>query len=387
MKKQLRAILFGVLMLIGVLGAGARTEAATVSLKYNVTYKQSTARQVFSYVNSLRTGSNSWYWNSSNTTKIRVTGLKSLRYDYTLEKTAMERAKELALSYSHTRPNNSSCFTAYSGYYTAAENIAASTANYSAKQIFTLWEEANKKYDGQGHRRNMLKSNINAIGIGVVECNGRYFYAMALAGKKSVNTSQTTAVNSTKTVTTSVDSSKVTYSRSASTVNVKVGSVAVKPTISARTTSTWSYANSVPLKNTITWSSANSSIAKLNGNYIVGVKAGTTKVYATFLGRKMTIPVTVKSSSSTTTNTKVTITGVKLDCDESIFFGSGKDTLKVTITPANATISKTLTWSSSNTSVARVSSSGVVTALKKGTAYITVRTSNGLTARCKISVY
>jgi uncharacterized protein YjdB len=46
-----------------------------------------------------------------------------------------------------------------------------------------------------------------------------------------------------------------------------------------------------------------------------------------------------------------------------------------------------VTWSSSNTAVAKVSSTGLVTAVKKGTATITVKTSDGgKTATCKITV-
>ena len=55
-----------------------------------------------------------------------------------------------------------------------------------------------------------------------------------------------------------------------------------------------------------------------------------------------------------------------------------------TILPSNAT--QTCTWTSSNSSVASVNSSGKVTAKKAGTANITVKTSNGLTATCKVTV-
>ena len=44
-----------------------------------------------------------------------------------------------------------------------------------------------------------------------------------------------------------------------------------------------------------------------------------------------------------------------------------------------------ITWFSSNQKVAKVSSNGVVTALKAGTVTITAKTDNGLKAKCKIS--
>jgi len=61
-------------------------------------------------------------------------------------------------------------------------------------------------------------------------------------------------------------------------------------------------------------------------------------------------------------------------------------TLKATINPSNAT-NQGVTWSSNNTSVATVSSSGVVTAKATGSATITVRTDDGgKTATCTVTV-
>lgn len=59
--------------------------------------------------------------------------------------------------------------------------------------------------------------------------------------------------------------------------------------------------------------------------------------------------------------------------------------LRATVYPSNAS-NKKCTWRSSNTSVATVDSNGKVTAKKAGTATITVKTSNGKTATCKVTV-
>jgi hypothetical protein len=64
----------------------------------------------------------------------------------------------------------------------------------------------------------------------------------------------------------------------------------------------------------------------------------------------------------------------------------GMETLLATVLPSNA-VNKNVTWSSSNTSIASVSSSGTVTAMASGSAIITVTTSDGKkTATCAVTV-
>lgn len=60
--------------------------------------------------------------------------------------------------------------------------------------------------------------------------------------------------------------------------------------------------------------------------------------------------------------------------------------LSVTVSPDDAT-DKTVTWSSSNASVAEVDANGLVTAIAPGTAKITATTTNGIEAICTVTVY
>jgi len=82
----------------------------------------------------------------------------------------------------------------------------------------------------------------------------------------------------------------------------------------------------------------------------------------------------------------IDVTGVSLDKNtDSIEIGE-TSLLTATITPSNAT-DKSVSWSSSNTSVATVNSSGLVTAVAQGTAIITVVTTDGgFTDTCTITV-
>ena len=83
-------------------------------------------------------------------------------------------------------------------------------------------------------------------------------------------------------------------------------------------------------------------------------------------------------------NPTIAATGISLDKTSATVNKGSNITLTATVTPSNAT-NKTVTWTSSNTSVATVSG-GVVKAVAAGTATITAKTSNGITATCKISV-
>ena len=81
----------------------------------------------------------------------------------------------------------------------------------------------------------------------------------------------------------------------------------------------------------------------------------------------------------------VKVTGVKLNKSSKSLTIGDTFTLTATVKPNNAT-DKSVTWSSSNTSVATVDENGVVTAVAEGTATITATASNGVKADCTVTV-
>ncbi len=139
----------------------------------------------FNQVNAFRTGNEAWYWNSDNSTKTDLSGkLKKLVLDEELCKAAQIRANEIISNFSHTRPDGSSCFTVLKecsiSCSSCGENIASGRKTGIA--TFNQWKEDDYKYDGQGHRRNML-GGFTKIGIAyAVDSNGsnRYYWAMIL---------------------------------------------------------------------------------------------------------------------------------------------------------------------------------------------------------------
>ena len=99
-----------------------------------------------------------------------LVGVSSLTLDSSLVEAASIRAKELSDSFSHTRPNGSSCFTVLSelgiSYGTAGENIAA---GYSSPQsVMEGWRSSS------GHYQNIISSKFKKIGIGVNIINNQY---------------------------------------------------------------------------------------------------------------------------------------------------------------------------------------------------------------------
>lgn len=101
-----------------------------------------------------------------------LVGVSSLTLDSSLVEAASIRAKELSDSFSHTRPNGSSCFTVLSelgiSYGTAGENIAA---GYSSSQsVMEGW------HSSSGHYQNIISSKFKKIGIGVNIINNQYYW-------------------------------------------------------------------------------------------------------------------------------------------------------------------------------------------------------------------
>ena len=132
----------------------------------------------------------------------------------------------------------------------------------------------------------------------------------------------------------------------------------------------------------VTWSSNNASVATVSTSGVITAKSAgiaTITVTTNDGAKKATCAVTVKAAT-------VPVTGVSLDKTSLSMMVGDTQTLTATITPSNAT-DKSVTWSSSNSSVATVSSSGLVTAKAAGTTSIVVKTTNGgKTASCFINV-
>ena len=123
------------------------------------------------------------------------------------------------------------------------------------------------------------------------------------------------------------------------------------------------------------WTSSNSKIASVDKNgKVVAKKIGTINITATTTnGKKAICKITVKKAP----------TGIKLNRTKLTIKKGRKYTLKATLPKGSL---NTLKWTTSNGRIATVNSKGLVTGKKKGKATITVKTYNGKSAKCKVTV-
>lgn len=124
------------------------TSDAEISFSVNGTANYDYAFEVLKKLNELRASK----------------GLSPLTMDKELLDVAMQRAAEISVYYSHTRPDGSRCFTAYkkaSGGL--GENIAL--AQKSPSEVMEAWTNSS------GHYQNMVNNNYHSAGIGAFKAN------------------------------------------------------------------------------------------------------------------------------------------------------------------------------------------------------------------------
>ncbi len=108
-------------------------------------------------------------------------GKSALTLNQSLCASARVRASEIAKDgcFSHTRPDDSGCFTAISGvsYRTAGENIAMGTwGYYGVDEIMDGW------MNSEGHRANILNGDFSEVGFGCVVVNGNGYWVQMFIG-------------------------------------------------------------------------------------------------------------------------------------------------------------------------------------------------------------
>ncbi len=155
--------------------------ADTITFEVGGYFNHESARSMLNMINEYRTSGNAWQLNE-NEQRENLGALPALRYDYDLERIAMQRAMELSVTMhaDHSRPDGSECKTAYTeivGYW--GENAASGPI--TTQDAYTGWLEENMPYDWQGHRRNMLSPIFNSIGIAHFTRDGEDYWVQSFA--------------------------------------------------------------------------------------------------------------------------------------------------------------------------------------------------------------
>ena len=167
-------------------------------------------------------------------------GVAPVTLNETLTDAAMLRAEEITEQFSHTRPDNTSCFTVLKdyniGYYACAENIAA--GNSTADATMNQW------VNSSGHYNNLMNATYTEIGVGVVYApDSEYGYYWVQLFIKPTNPVQTTTAGTTNTTTwaTTLNTVKTTTStlESHTSYTETTTTTTTTTTTKATTTSAW----------------------------------------------------------------------------------------------------------------------------------------------------
>ncbi len=211
---------------------------------------------------------------------------------------------------------------------------------------------------------NPVVATVTDDGIVIAKKPGKAVITATAADGKGASASCTITVKEY------IDVKKITLNRTEHKKRAGL-SFTLKATISPENAST----------QTLKWKSSNTKVATVNSKGVVKTIAPGVAV--------ITCSSTALSKATATckvTVIKYPVESVSLN-KTSVTLNAGKTTtLKATVKPDMAT-DKSVKWSSSNPSVAKVSSTGVVTAVAPGKATITCKTNHkGFTATCKVTV-
>lgn len=297
-KKRALAFLLALWLLLGpVLAVVHRAEAKELKdIEIEVVYYQSEARSVVNLINELRASDDAWAWQPNNVDKYWYKEAGPIHYDYSLEKIAMQRAAEAAFYFDHKRPDGSDSITCkYDGAIAWAENLGDGQG--SAKDIFDAWCETRNPYETQGHRRQMLR--FSNVGIAHVYAHGSHYWAAVFSSTNS-GTPETPAVNGSMKRTIRVDFDFLGTNRRWVSINypgydgifLNVSREQELPKTTYRLynrflTGTWpgqDYIDAITLVESqyaVTWRVEDPTVAKIDGNKVVGMKEGITRLVAT----------------------------------------------------------------------------------------------------------
>lgn len=253
---------------LGAFGSNGLRTLEYFSLSGNYSY--SNAFEVLTIVNQRR----------------REAGAPDLVMNSSLLETAMQRAMESSVLFSHTRPDGSSCMDLNTLMF--GENIAYGSS--TPENVMIAW------MNSEGHKQNILNPNYTTIGIGCVVVDGIYYWAQCFgSGKNETNCgipADKTALQpiqiATETFAEASTSSGIIWGDQESytyTSNLVLGTSSVSP--GSQTSAAFYLKNpSLDVSHVIApdyliWSCSNPAVATVNNGVVTVLNTGTAEISAT----------------------------------------------------------------------------------------------------------
>lgn len=257
-----------------------------------------------------------------------------------------------------------SSVTNYTLYY---QNVEISNATYD--EINTIKENGKAELSTIERQMNSLKEEYNNLKTIKDEKYTTYQNAISNnlteeqinVAKTEYETANTNYTNKVKEYNTKVDE----YNAKVSQINNQVK-------------------DKLPMYNDSNWTKTTDGSFKVNLTQFSGKKSFS--IWAKLVTGTNTYYDQEIYSMNGTKPTEVSVTSVSLNKSTLDIKVGETATLTATINPTNAT-NKNVTWKSDNTQIATVDTAGKITAIKEGTAKITVKTKDGnYTATCIVTV-
>ena len=196
-------------------------------------------------------------------------GKSQLTWDPDLEKVALQRAIEISINYSHTRPDNRTFDTAFSDKNASVlENIAAG---------YTTASEVNAAYSSNpGQFANMGNDQMKSFGAAlfVSEVNNSYFWVECFSSGAPTGNSDITPTTGTYTT-------EVAVAKQLIRIDIAGPENAQKLPVGSSSTLTFTVNNEAVVPQDVNWKSENTSVATISSTGVVTAKAqGTVKITA-----------------------------------------------------------------------------------------------------------
>lgn len=213
-----------------------------------------------------------------------------VKWSYDLEEIAIQRAAEASYSFSHTRPDGSSCFsaTSSSGQQSWGEGISSMREAVAGINHFYMEKQDLVNNTGRetGHYVALINPNLEYVGIGVFDVTvaeyspypGISENRIAYENERRVSEFEVAKEDLTLNLTTE-DYGDVLYLGEKKNLDLTI------------------YGMEIEDKNTITWTSDAPSVISVDSNGNATAKGeGTAAISATYRGVKATIQLTAKKS-------------------------------------------------------------------------------------------